>query len=130
MQTRREKDSFGELDVPVNAYYGVHTCRSVQNFSAGGEPVPSEIIHGMARLKQACALANQRCGLLDAAKTQAIVQAGQAVLEAAGGAVLDWHTGQPLRYGKPGRRNPRLLSLRAPYAYSDFQLKAYQPELL
>lgn len=56
--------------------------------------------------------------------------AGQAVLEAAGGAVLDWHTGQPLRYGKPGRRNPRLLSLRAPYAYSDFQLQTYQPELL
>lgn len=56
--------------------------------------------------------------------------AGQAVLEAAGGAVLDWHTGRPLRYGKPGRRNPRLLSLRAPYAYSDFQLQTYPPELL
>jgi 3'(2'), 5'-bisphosphate nucleotidase len=56
--------------------------------------------------------------------------AGQAVLEAAGGAVLDWHTGQPLCYGKPGRRNPRLLSLRAPYVYSDFQLQTYQPELL
>lgn len=56
--------------------------------------------------------------------------AGQAVLEAAGGAVLDWHTGQPLRYGKPGRRNPRLLSLRAPYVYSDFKLQTYQPELL
>jgi 3'(2'), 5'-bisphosphate nucleotidase len=56
--------------------------------------------------------------------------AGQAVLEAAGGAVLDWHTGQPLRYGKPGRRNPRLLSLRSPYVYSDFQLQPYQSELL
>lgn len=56
--------------------------------------------------------------------------AGQAVLEAAGGVVLDWHTGKPLRYGKPGRRNPRLLSLRAPYVYRDFQLKSYQQELL
>lgn len=34
--------------------------------------------------------------------------AGQAVLESAGGQVLDWHTGKPLRYGKPMRRNPRL----------------------
>ncbi len=56
--------------------------------------------------------------------------AGQAVLEAAGGAVLDWHTGQPLRYGKPGRRNPRLLALRAPYEYSDFTLMHYPPGLL
>lgn len=56
--------------------------------------------------------------------------AGQAVLEAAGGAVLDWHTGRPLAYGKPGRRNPRLLALRTPYAYDDFVLTHYQTELL
>jgi 3'(2'), 5'-bisphosphate nucleotidase len=56
--------------------------------------------------------------------------AGQAVLEAAGGQVLDWHTGAPLRYGKPKRRNPRLLSLRAPYTFTDFELKTYEPELL
>ena len=56
--------------------------------------------------------------------------AGQAVLEAAGGAVLDWHTGLPLTYGKTRRRNPRLLSLRKPYAYNDFVLTHYQAELL
>lgn len=56
--------------------------------------------------------------------------AGQAVLEAAGGQLLDWHTGQPLRYGKPKRRNPRLLALRAPYKFTDFELKHYQQELL
>jgi len=56
--------------------------------------------------------------------------AGQAVLEAAGGQVLDWHSGQPLRYGKQGRRNQRLLALRAPYQYGDFALKQYGPELL
>jgi 3'(2'), 5'-bisphosphate nucleotidase len=56
--------------------------------------------------------------------------AGQAVLEAAGGQVLDWHTGQALHYGKPGRRNPRLLALRAPYRREEFQLKEYEIELL
>lgn len=56
--------------------------------------------------------------------------AGQALLEAAGGRVLDWHTGEPLRYGKPKRRNPRLLSLRAPYHHDDFELKRYEAELL
>lgn len=56
--------------------------------------------------------------------------AGQAVLEAAGGQVLDWHTGLPLRYGKQNRRNPRLLALRLPYQYNEFQLKEYEPALL
>lgn len=56
--------------------------------------------------------------------------AGQAVLEAAGGQVLDWHTGEALQYGKPRRRNPRLLVLRAPYRQEEFQLKEYERELL
>ncbi len=56
--------------------------------------------------------------------------AGHAVLEAAGGQVLDWHTGKALRYGKPRRRNPRLLALRAPYRQEEFQLKEYESELL
>lgn len=56
--------------------------------------------------------------------------AGQAVLEAAGGQVLDWHTGKALEYGKPRRRNPRLLALRAPYRQEEFQLKEYESELL
>ena len=56
--------------------------------------------------------------------------AGQAVLEAAGGQLLDWHTGKPLNYGKPRRRNPRLLALRAPYCREEFKLKEYEAELL
>ncbi len=56
--------------------------------------------------------------------------AGQAVLEAAGGHVLNWHKGEALQYGKPRRRNPRLLALRAPYRREEFQLKDYESELL
>lgn len=47
---------------------------------------------------------------------------GQAVLEAAGGQVLNWNTGKPSRYGKSKRLNPRLLALRAPYTYNEFIL--------
>src|SRR5690606_30466737 len=46
--------------------------------------------------------------------------AGQAVLEAAGGAVLDWHHKEPLRYGKARRRNPRFIAFRAPYTIDQF----------
>jgi 3'(2'), 5'-bisphosphate nucleotidase len=56
--------------------------------------------------------------------------AGQAVLEAAGGRVLDWHTCKALEYGKSRRRNPRLLALRAPYHNEEFKLKEYKSELL
>lgn len=56
--------------------------------------------------------------------------AGQAVLEAAGGAMIDWHTGAPFLYGKKGRRNPRFLAFRTPYVFSDFKLRHYKSELL
>lgn len=56
--------------------------------------------------------------------------AGQAVLEAAGGQILDWHSGKPLRYGKPGRRNGRFIAFRSPFARGDFVYQAYEPGLL
>jgi aspartate ammonia-lyase len=77
---RREKDSLGELDVPDDVYYGIHTCRSMKNFDAAGEPVPIDIIYGMVRLKWACARANLALGLLDATKAGAIEQACRKIL--------------------------------------------------
>lgn len=56
--------------------------------------------------------------------------AGQALLESVGGQVLNWHTGQPLQYGKANRRNPKLFSIRSPYGWEDFKLKTYETELL
>lgn len=56
--------------------------------------------------------------------------AGQAVLEAAGGQVLDWHTGERLHYDKTNRRNGRFLAVRNPYKYNEFKLKEYRRELL
>lgn len=56
--------------------------------------------------------------------------AGQAVLEAVGGTILDWHTRKPMRYGKSRRRNGRFLAFRAPYQADDFDLMTYSAELL
>lgn len=50
------------------------------------------------------------------------IAAGQAILEGAGGHVLDWDTQLPLVYGKNKRRNPSLLSFRTPYKQEDFKL--------
>jgi len=80
MSIRIEKDSLGELEVPAEAYYGVHTCRSLKNFDAAGEPIPLEIIHGMAKLKWACAKANAALGQLPGNKLDAIAKACQRIL--------------------------------------------------
>lgn len=77
---RKEKDSLGELDVPEDAYYGIHTCRSLRNFDVAGEPVPIEIVQGMVRLKWACARANLAMGLLSDEKAAAIEGACRKIL--------------------------------------------------
>ncbi|MDD3276189.1 MAG: aspartate ammonia-lyase [Kiritimatiellales bacterium] len=77
---RKENDSLGELNVPDDALYGVHTCRSIANFHMAGEPLPIELIYGMVRLKQACAAANAHLGLLPRDKAIAIAAACGEVL--------------------------------------------------
>lgn len=46
---RIEKDTFGELKVPADKYYGAQTLRSVMNFPIGGEfermPVSEPLFH-------------------------------------------------------------------------------------
>ncbi|MFH0953857.1 MAG: aspartate ammonia-lyase [Verrucomicrobiota bacterium] len=77
---RTEKDSLGEKQVPADAYYGVHTARSIENFGVAGERLPREIIYAMVQLKWACAKANQALGVLPADKAEAIVTACRRVL--------------------------------------------------
>jgi len=79
MKTRIEKDHFGEIHIPVNAYYGIHTARAALNFPVSGIRVPEEFIHALAEVKQACALANMRTNLLDPDIGQAIVSASKEV---------------------------------------------------
>lgn len=55
--------------------------------------------------------------------------AGQAVLEAAGGKIMDWHTGKPMAYGKTNRRNGRFIAIRGAYEYAEFIYKEFKPEL-
>lgn len=78
---RTEHDLLGERQVPVEAYYGIHTLRALENFPISGVPVSSHpsLVRALAFVKQACALANHALGLLDARKTNAIVQACEEI---------------------------------------------------
>lgn len=64
MDTRRETDSIGAIDVPAAAYWGAQTQRSIENFPFGpAERMPIAIIHAMALVKQAAARVNRQHGL-------------------------------------------------------------------
>ncbi len=80
MKTRIEKDTMGEIEVPVDAYWGAQTQRSVQNFKIGEEKMPYEITRAFSYLKKAVALVNKDLGKLDAAKADAIAQAADDML--------------------------------------------------
>ncbi|MFA7586070.1 MAG: class II fumarate hydratase [Novosphingobium sp.] len=64
MEQRIERDSLGEVAVPVNVHWGAQTQRSLINFPFGPrETMPLDIIHALARIKQAAAHVNRRHGL-------------------------------------------------------------------
>ncbi|ASZ14772.1 class II fumarate hydratase [Chitinophaga pendula] len=82
MEFRIEKDTMGEVKVPVDAYYGAQTQRSIDNFKIAQDinRMPKEIIRAFAYLKKAAALTNQEAGVLPAEKAQLIGQACDEIL--------------------------------------------------
>jgi len=79
--TRLEHDLLGDRAVPVDAYYGVHTLRALENFPITGTPISiyPDLINALASIKQAAAQANQALGMLDAERARFIVQACEEI---------------------------------------------------
>lgn len=78
---RTEKDSMGELQVPVDALYAAQTQRAIDNFPISGQPMPTTFIHALGKVKQACATANNKLGLIDSKIADAIKTAAKSVSE-------------------------------------------------
>ncbi|AWO02296.1 class II fumarate hydratase [Chitinophaga alhagiae] len=83
MDFRIEKDTMGEVKVPVNAYFGAQTQRSIDNFRIAQDinRMPKEIIRAFAYLKKAAALTNQAAGVLPAEKAALIGRVCDEILE-------------------------------------------------
>jgi fumarate hydratase class II len=79
--TRFEKDSLGEVEVPGSALYGAQTMRAVHNFPVSGLKPYRAFVWGMAVIKQAAAKVHMDLGLLDQERGKAIVQAAQEVID-------------------------------------------------
>jgi len=81
MGYRTEHDSMGEVQVPVEKYWGAQTQRSFENFKIGTEKMPTEIIRAFAILKKAAAMANNRLGKLDERRKTLIADVCDEILE-------------------------------------------------
>ena len=83
MEYRIEKDTMGEVHVPINAYYGAQTQRSIDNFKIAQETnkMPKEIIKAFAYLKKAAAITNKEAGVLSEDKCLLIGEVCDEILE-------------------------------------------------
>ncbi|MCK5829460.1 MAG: class II fumarate hydratase [Methylococcales bacterium] len=78
---RTEKDSMGELQVPVDALYAAQTQRAINNFPVSGLVLPSAFIKTVALIKKTAAKVNMELGELDELKGKAIIQAAQQIID-------------------------------------------------
>jgi aspartate ammonia-lyase len=82
MQYRREEDLLGEMQIPQEKYYGIHTQRAINNFNISHTKI-SEFpifIQGLLLTKKACAAANDELGTMTSDKTFMIIKACDEIL--------------------------------------------------
>ena len=81
MKYRLEKDTLGQVKIPINALWGPQTQRSINNFKIGPPAsMPIEIIHGFAIVKKAAAYANHELGVLSKFKRDLIAKVCDEIL--------------------------------------------------
>lgn len=83
MRYRIEKDTIGNVEVPVDAYWGAQTQRSTENFKIAADinKMPVEIIKAFAYLKKGAALVNAEAGVLEQNKADLIAKVCDEILE-------------------------------------------------
>ena len=79
--TRIERDSMGEMQVPIDAYYGASTQRAVLNFPISDLRFPRQFIRALGQIKQAAAQTNESLGTVNSQTAEAIVRATQEVID-------------------------------------------------
>ena len=80
-ETRTESDSVGEMEVPVDAYYGASTQRALLNFPISELRLTRRMIRALGLIKWAAAKTNADLGRLDAKQAKAIQQAALEVAD-------------------------------------------------
>jgi aspartate ammonia-lyase len=87
---RVEHDLLGEMAVPAEVYWGIHTQRALKNFAVSRARVHPVLIRAFGAIKEACARANRELGYLDDRVAPAVIQAAEEVRQG------QWHEHFPL----------------------------------
>lgn len=80
-QYRIEKDSLGEVKVPIDVLYGSQTVRAIQNFPMTNIQTHPVMVKALGMVKKASALANYETGHLDEERLHFILAACDEVIE-------------------------------------------------
>lgn len=80
MNTRKESDSVGTLDIPAEAYYGVQTLRGFENFQITGSKMNDSFIENITLIKKAAAKVNGQYGYIPKDIADAIICACDEIL--------------------------------------------------
>lgn len=78
---RTEKDTMGEMRVPMDALYAAQTQRAVENFPISGQPMPPAFVHALGLVKLAAARVNRKLNRLDPKMAEAIEKAAGEVAD-------------------------------------------------
>ena len=81
METRKEKDSLGHVEVPAKAYYGAQTARAVDNYPISGMRAHPLLIRALGMVKAAAAEANKELSAVEPERADAISQAAREVVD-------------------------------------------------
>lgn len=80
MKVRIEKDELGIKEIPQEAYYGIQTLRSKENFDIVKKPISRNMIKAIATVKKAAARANYDAGLISKEVSDAIALSCDEIL--------------------------------------------------
>jgi fumarate hydratase class II len=78
---RLERDSMGELEVPVNAYYGGNARRAELNFPISNLRLGRSFIKAIGQIKQSAAVVNLELGALNEEIANAIIASAERVID-------------------------------------------------
>ena len=93
---RIERDSLGEIEVKKDAYYGANAQRALDNFHITGKDMDPFLVEAIVEVKKACAIENNKVGILSDKKKDAIVSACDKILA---GEFLDNFVVDPIQGG-------------------------------
>jgi len=81
MKFREESDFLGKVNIPEEAYWGIHTYRASENFPLSGYKIHPELIKAFGIVKLACAITSKDLKVWPEDKANAIIQACQDLVD-------------------------------------------------